>query len=147
MPTAATSPWPNRCGNKLGAGDVVVVPKPYVYWAVVRYAIGPRWGGPLDVMPALSGSWQRVADRLGPGLATALQIVPRTQSVERDGIVYVIGDDALSQAQTARRVWVVQRVRYNTPVRLPPALVSRGIVASAGRPELLQVELFERRPD
>lgn len=127
-------------------GDVVLVPKPYVYWAVMRYAVGPAWGSPLGVLPALSGAWKALVERLGAGPAQRLGLVPQTNVVLSDGVQYVIGDDARAQSQQAARVWLVSRPVYEVPVRLAPGLTDRGIVFRAGQPELTQVRLYSREP-
>ena len=125
-------------------GDVVVVPKPYLYWAVMRYAVGPDWGSPLEVLPALSDSWKRMIGRLGPDLAGALKLYPKTDHVVHGGITYVIGEDALRDSAGTRRVWLVQRIRYPMPPRLAEGFVDKGVVAEFGDRETTQLILFER---
>lgn len=125
-------------------GDVVVVPKPYLYWAVMRYAVGPNWGSPLEVLPSLNANWQKVIGKLDPDLAVALKLIPKTDKVVHEGITYVIGEDALRDSAGAKRVWVIQRNSYLTPPRLAEGFVARGVVATFGDTETTRLELFER---
>ena len=143
----STSPY-QALGDKLKAelqpGDVVVVVKPYLYWAVARYAIGPQWGAPLDVLPAPVGSWANLIQRLGPERAEQLRLVPRTQEVVHGGVRFIIGDDARQASAGAARVWVVERLQYPAEVRMDPALVARGLQFDAGVPERTVLRLYTR---
>ena len=125
-------------------GDVVVVPTPYLYWAVMRYAVGPYWGSPLAVLPALNGSWLKLTDRLGPTVSQALKLIPVTNEVDHGGIRYVIGDDAITASRDASRVWLVYRTGDERPVGLAPGLADQGVVFQTGRPEVTQIRLFAR---
>ena len=125
-------------------GDVVVVPKPYLYWAVMRYAVGPNWGSPLEVLPALNENWKRMIGKLRPDIAVALKLIPKTDHVVHAGITYVIGEDALRDSAGAKRVWVIQRIVYPTPARLAEGFVDKGVVAQFGDRETTQLKLFER---
>ncbi len=129
---------------ELKPGDVVVVAKPYLYWAVLRYAIGPDWGAPLDVLPAPAGSWASLIQRLGPDRAQLLRLVPRTQDVVHGGVHFIIGDDARQASAGAARVWVVERVQYPADVRMDPTLVARGLKFDAGVPERTVLRLYTR---
>ncbi|MBT3067046.1 glycosyltransferase family 39 protein [Rhodoferax sp. U11-2br] len=126
-------------------GDVVVIPKPYLYWAVLRYAVAPNWGSPLEVLPPLGENWQRLMARLGPELTSALKLQPRTNQVIDRGITYVIGEDAVSASSKATRVWEVRRTRYPTPAILADGFIARGVVTEFGYPETTQLLMFERR--
>jgi len=125
-------------------GDVVVIPKPYVYWATLRYAVGPQWGSALQVLPALNDSWLRLTDKLGPAVTTPLGLIPRTQQVEHRGIVYVIGEDAVAASSSAQKVWFVRRVRYPEAPKLSPGFGQARVMQEIGRPETMQLLLYER---
>ena len=125
-------------------GNLVVVPKPYLYWAVMRYAVGPNWGSPLEVLPALNENWKRMIGKLRPDIAVALKLIPKTDHVVHAGITYVIGEDALRDSAGAKRVWVIQRIVYPTPARLAEGFVDKGVVAQFGDRETTQLKLFER---
>lgn len=130
--------------SRISSGDVVVVPKPFLYWAVMRYAVAPNWGSPLEVLPSLNANWQKMIGRLDPDLAVALKLIPKTDKVVHEGVTYVIGDDAVRDSVETGRVWVIQRKSYLTPVRLAEGFVDRGIVATFGEIEATQLHLFER---
>lgn len=133
-----------RLKAELQPGDVVVVPKPYLYWAVARYAISPDWGAPLDVLPKPAGSWASLIQRLGPERAELLRLLPRTQEVVHGGVRFVIGDDARQASAGAARLWVVERVQYPAQVQMDPALVARGLKYDAGMPERTVLRLYSR---
>jgi NADH:ubiquinone oxidoreductase subunit 6 (subunit J) len=126
-------------------GDVVVVAKPYLYWAVMRYAVGPNWGSAFEVLPALNENWKKLVDKLGPDLASALKLKPKTDHVVHAGVTYVIGDDATRDSATAHRVWIVERIRYPIPVRLMHGFVDQGVMAEFGDREKTQLRLFVRQ--
>ncbi|MBK1682260.1 hypothetical protein [Rhodoferax fermentans] len=125
-------------------GDVVVIPKPYLYWAVMRYAVKPEWGSPLRVLPPLSDSWQRLVQKLGPQLTDALKLQPETNQIVDRGITYVIGRDATAATTNAKRVWLVKRVRYPELAQLADGFVDRGVISQVGIPESTQLILFEK---
>ena len=125
-------------------GDVVVIAKPYLYWAVMRYAVDPNWGSPLEVLPALSDNWKRMISKLGPDLVDALKLNPRTDHVVHAGVTYVIGEDAVRDSATAKRVWIIERIAYPLPVRLAEGYVDKGVVAQFGDREATHLQLFER---
>lgn len=125
-------------------GDLVVIPKLYIYWAIMRYTVGPDWGSPLEVLPALSDSWQRMNNRLGPTLTKALKLEPVTDRIVHDGIVYIVGDNASTTASTVQRVWLVQRPRYPLPIKISPDFTLKGVVFESGDPEVTQILLYQR---
>ena len=125
-------------------GDVVVIAKPYLYWAVMRYAVAPNWGSPLEVLPPLSGSWLSLTQRLGQPMSMALKLVPRTNQIEYQGVTYVIGEDASLASVRAERVLVVERPRYPMPVRLAAGFADKGLVFQAGTPEVVEIHLHQR---
>jgi hypothetical protein len=139
-------PVAEQLRKRAQAGDVVVVPKPYLYWATMRYAVGPQWGSAMEVLPALSDSWLRMSKRLGPDLTQMLKLTPRTQQVVSGGITYVVGQDATVPSATAQRVWLVQRPRYPLAPVLADGFVSQGVVFEMGSPENTQIVLYERKP-
>ena len=132
--------------QRVKPGDVVVIPKPYIYWATMRYVGGPNWGSALEVLPALSDSWLRMTKRLGPELTRWMHLTPRTQKVEQAGVSYVIGEDAVQASATAQRVWLVQRTRYAQAPKLAEGFADKGVVVELGRPETMQIILYERQP-
>jgi MFS family permease len=126
-------------------GDVVVIPKPYLYWATLRYAVGPDWGSALDVMPAPNSGWQRVAKMLGPDVVRWVKFEPQTQQVQHRGVTYVIGADAQQATVAAKRVWWVQRPRYPETPRLASGFdAAPALALQAGQPETLQLMRYDR---
>ena len=130
--------------GKAQAGDIVVIPKPYVYWATLRYAVGPEWGSALQVLPALNDSWLRLTQKLGPAVTGPLGLIPRAQQVEHQGIVYVIGEDAVAASSSAQRVWFVRRVRYPEVPKLAAGFGQAQVVHESGRPETVQILLYQK---
>ncbi|MEO8936492.1 MAG: hypothetical protein ABI277_05105 [Burkholderiaceae bacterium] len=130
------------------AGDVVVVPNVSVFWGIARYAIGPRWGRPLAIMPPPNDDWtrlnERIARTLGPDAPKKLGLVPDSDFVDSQGVRYVIGDDAIVRTSDARHVWLVTRDRYKGDVKVDPRLHPSEIV----NPETFgDGELLVRRLD
>lgn len=116
-----TNPWElvaNEIKTRAVTGDVVVIPKAHEYWAVLRYAVGPRWGAPSEVLPAPNERWISLMNILGPTLSNFLGLLPKTNQVESAGITYVIGEDAIAETRSAPHVWVIHSRRYAVPVRV-----------------------------
>jgi hypothetical protein len=114
-----TNPWKlvaNEVKARAVPGDVVVIPKAYEYWAVLRYAVGSRWGAPSEVLPAPNERWMNLMNRLGPTLSNFLGLLPKTNRIESAGVAYVIGEEAIAETQGAARVWVVNSRSYTVPV-------------------------------
>jgi len=130
--------------RRVQPGDVVVVAKPYLYWAVLRYAVGPDWGSPLEILPPLNENWQRMIAKIGPERARMLKLVPKTNRVEHEGVSYVIGEDVLAESEKARRVWLVERVRYPMPIKLAEGFADKGVVFEHGDRETTQLRLYAR---
>ncbi len=107
-------------------GDVVVVPNVSVYWGVVRYAVGADWGRPLAIMPVPNAEWARLNERIGRLLGAdaprRLGLVPDRDFVMRDGVRYVLGNDAVAETADARHVWLVTRERYPVDLKVDPRL-------------------------
>lgn len=144
---ARTSPYQPiaaELSKRVQAGDVVVIPKPYLYWAVLRYAVGPNWGSPLEILPPLSANWQRLFARLGPDLTLALKLQPKSNQLVDRGVTYVIGEDAVAATLNANRVWEIRRTRYPTPAMIADGYIASGVVAELGLPEKTQLILHER---
>ena len=133
----------------VAAGDVVVVPNVSVFWGIARYAIGPSWGRPLEVLPPPNEEWSRlfgrIASMLGPDAPRRLGLVPDRNFVEHDGVRYVLGTDVAAATRDARHVWLVTRDRYEVDVRLDPRFRPSEVVApgSFGDGELL-VRRYDR---
>lgn len=138
-------PVAEELARRVEPGDVVIAAKPYVYWAVMRYSVGNNWGSPLEILPALSGSWLGLIERLGPTLSTRLKLIPANNHVVNRDVTYVIGDDARRESEKSRRVWLVQRTSYPIPVRLAVGFVKVNTVGTFGnRQEIVELYLFER---
>jgi mannosyltransferase len=129
-------------------GDVVVVPSVSVYWGIARYAIGPAWGQPLAIMPALNPSWSRlvgrIRERIGPEATSRLGLVPVTNEVDHAGIAYVIGSDASAATANAAHVWVVTRDRYTSDVDLDSHFAPSREFAPRSYGDELKVARFDR---
>lgn len=125
------------------AGDVVVVPNVSVYWGILRYAVGPRWGRPLEVMPLQPNEqWTALLQKLGPKFSAALGLQPKTDTVVKDGISYVIGQDATRSTKDADRVWVIQRDGYLVDAELGGLFARKSMVRVAFGEVVLS--LFEK---
>lgn len=110
-------PMAEQIAMQAQPGDVVLVPNLSVYWGVMRYAVGPAWGKPLEVMPLQSNAaWSSLKTKLGPAWIDRLGLQPLTDRVESRGVSYVIGN---ALARSAPNVWVVHRSNYREDVRLP----------------------------
>ena len=70
--------------------------------------------------------------------------MPQRDSVKKDGVTYVIGKDATPHSAAAKRVWVVNWLAYPMPVSLAPGFGDRGVVASYGTRERVDLRLYER---
>lgn len=128
------------------AGDIVVVPNVSVYWGILRYAVGPDWGKPLEVMPLQPNTqWANLLQKLGTRYSTALGLYPKTDVVVKNGITYVIGQDATQTTKMAERVWVVQRDGYLVDAELGGQF-SRKSMSRVSSCDLV-VSLFERDPN
>lgn len=100
-------------------GDTVIVPHVSVYWGIMRYAVGARWGSPLGTMPLRSNeAWLSLKNKIGPRLFERLGLNPKTDFVDSNGIKYVIGADASAYLKNSNKVWVVHRSNYKEPVVL-----------------------------
>lgn len=99
-------------------GDVVVVPNVSVYWGIMRYAVGPEWGLPLDIMPLQDKSaWTGLKQRLGPNLTAHLRLNPRQDYVAHKGLRFVIGDRVDALPPEPGKTWVVFRKNYRETVK------------------------------
>jgi hypothetical protein len=126
-------------------GDVVVVPNVSVYWGVLRYAVGPNWGRPLEVMPLeQNAQWASLTAKLGPEVTDVLGLRPRTDTVTHNGVRYAIGQDARKATAQADRVWVVHRDGYRVDVELGSPFVRHSMVR-AGAGDLV-VSQFDSDP-
>lgn len=114
---------------KAEPGDIVVVPNVSVYWGVLRYAVGPNWGKPLEVMPLENNAqWASLTAKLGPELTGLLGLLPGTDTVTHNGVRYAIGQDARKATAQAKRVWVVHRDGYQVDVELGGPFVRHSMV-------------------
>jgi hypothetical protein len=125
------------------AGDVVVIPNVSVYWGILRYAVGPHWGRPLDVMPIKQNAqWFSLLQKLGPTRTAALGLQPKTNIVVENGVSYAIGPDATQTTKNAGRIWVVQRDNYAVDAELAGPFVRKTMVrVNSGD---VVVSLFEK---
>ncbi len=71
--------------------------------------------------------------------------MPSRQSIESNGVRYVIGDDALEATRDAARVWTVTRDRYTAVPRIDPAFAPSPSVAPRTFSDELTVRLYEKR--
>jgi mannosyltransferase len=127
------------------AGDIIVVPNVSVFWGILRYAVGPHWGRPLEVMPLQpNAQWSALLKKMGPAYSTALGLHPKTDIVVKDGITYVIGQDAIQTTKAANRVWVVQRDGYVVDAELGGLFSRKSMVRVASGDVVLS--LFEKDP-
>lgn len=127
-------------------GDVVVVPNVSVYWGILRYAVGPHWGKPLEVMPLQpNAEWASLLHKLGPNYSRPLGLHPKTDNVVKDGITYVIGQNATQTTKSANRVWVVQRDGYVVDAELGGLFTRKSMVRAASGD--LVLSLFEKDPN
>jgi putative flippase GtrA len=110
--------------SHVAVGDVVIIPKPSIYWGVVRYAVSPEWGEPLNVMPLKDNdAWGKLKTKLGPQLATRLGLNPETDNVSAaNGVRYFIGTDVAQNLQDSAHVWIVHCDRYKDVVSVAQPL-------------------------
>lgn len=100
-------------------GDVVVIPNVSVYWGIMRYAVDSDWGRPLTTMPIKSNeAWSKLKIKLGPHLVQLLELNPKTDYIEHNGVRYVIGTEARHHLENTSRAWVVHRLNYKESVHL-----------------------------
>jgi hypothetical protein len=114
-----TNPWElvaQEVKARTVPGDVVIIPKAYEYWAVLRYAVGLKWGAPSEVLPAPNERWIKLVNRLGPALSDFLGLLPKTNQIESAGVTYVIGEEAVVETRGASHVWVINSRSYTVPV-------------------------------
>jgi hypothetical protein len=128
-------------------GDVVVVPNVSVYWGVMRYAVGERWGKPLEIMPMeANDQWKKIFNKLGPKPTAMLGLHPVSDHVTSNGVTYAIGEDAKRLTANAQRVLVVQRNNFRVDVQLGARFVRESITrpksTKALGPDDLAVSLF-----
>lgn len=122
----ATLPWSRRLlpqenfgplgkalAQRVRPGDIVVVPRISVFWGVLRYAVGPEWGRPLEVMARSNPQWQAVKTRLGQAWTHRLGLDPATDAIDAAGVRYLHGSALMQPLQAGSRVWVVHRDRYH----------------------------------
>lgn len=137
-----TNPWAlvaNEVKARAVPGDVVVIPKAYEYWAVLRYAAGPRWGAPSEVLPVPNERWVSLMNRLGPTLSNFLGLLPKTNRIESAGITYVIGEEAVAETQSAPHVWVIHTRSYALPVKLAEGFGKSALVWQGEQGVMLHV--------
>jgi hypothetical protein len=91
-------------------GDVVVVPSVDVFWGIVRYAVRPRWGEPLAILPLHANTqWTALKSKLGPRWAALFGLTPTADHIDSQGVRYVIGTEIRLNASGCQRIWVVHR--------------------------------------
>lgn len=134
-------------------GDIVIVPNVSMFWGIARYAVGPAWGHPLDVMPLQSNeAWTKLKARLGGEWVDLLNLTPATDYVDSRQVRYVIGNEAKVHTLNARQVWIVHRDGYKETVRLGiPVMVEKvswfgELSVSLGRPSPTGATLVSNPP-
>ena len=91
-------------------GDVVVVPSVDVFWGIARYAVRPRWGEPLAILPLhANAQWTALKAKLGPRWVALLGLTPTADHIDSQGVRYVIGTEIGPDASGCQRIWVVHR--------------------------------------
>ena len=126
-----TNPWKevaNEVKQRATAGDLVVIPKPFSFWAVMRYAVAEDWGAPIEILPPLNERWSSLTQKLGPDLSRFLHLIPRTDHVTSDGITYVVNNDVAHLRHTAKHIWVIHSLPYAVPVQGADRYVDQGPV-------------------
>lgn len=114
-------------------GDVVVVPNLSVYWGILRYAVSPRWGHPLEIMPMRSNAdWTSLKDKLGPRLSDQFGLNPARDYVDHLGVRYIVGENSTGHISATGRIWIVQRRNYRATVRVAES-ARRGSVKWFGK--------------
>lgn len=130
---------------KVQPGDVVIVPNVSVYWGVLRYAVGPNWGKPLEVMPLEPNpQWASLTAKLGLEVTDRLGLRPETDTVAHNGVRYAVGQDARQATAQAKRVWVVHRDGYRVDVELGGPFMRHSMVR-AGSSDLV-ISRFDSGP-
>jgi hypothetical protein len=116
------------------AGDLVYVPQPSLFWGMARYLGTNEHGWALAAAPALNDRWQRLYDRLGPGIVSALNLAPQRQTLPSGGgLTLLVGAASLPAAEKAPRVWLVIYPRIDLPATFPPEHIGRlGVVRRQG---------------
>jgi hypothetical protein len=98
-------------------GDVVVVPNVAVYWGILRYAVNPIWGEPLDIMPLQDKlNWSSLKKKLGPNLTEILRLNPKRDFVEHKGVRYVIGNWVNTPPFAPAKIMVVFRDNFKETI-------------------------------
>ena len=129
-------------------GDLVIVPGLSTFWGVARYAVGPLWGKPLDVMPLKDNAqWSRLKERLGARLVSFLGLDPGTDMVEARGVRYVVGGDASRhQVSPQATVFVVHRRRYPEQVSVGFSVAARKVTWFEGDISVSAFQSAEQGP-
>lgn len=138
---AASVPWSARLlpdenfgpagrylAQHMQPGDVVAVPRTSVFWGVMRYAAGPRWGAPLQSLPPSNPQWVGIERRISPVWQERLGLAPRQNVLLVDGKTYVHGRDAVLPPDFEGSVWVVHRKRYPDQVNMDQPVAERQVV-------------------
>ncbi|MDO9132346.1 glycosyltransferase family 39 protein [Hydrogenophaga sp.] len=121
LPSSSTfKPQAEFLQGKTKLGDVVIVPNVSIYWGLMRYAVAPDWGYPLEVMPRVANpQWEGLRGKLGPNLSSRLGLIPKTDYVDHLGIKYVLGDDVKHiSIDGVSRVWIFHKPSYKKTVRV-----------------------------
>ncbi len=123
LPRESYRPAAEHVAGQARPGDVVLVPNVSVYWGIVRYAVGPRWGHPLDVMPMTDNpAWAGLKKKLGPGLAERLGLNPARDTIQHGGIRYVIGNTLSQGVAPGHSIFLVMRKNYRETAHLPQSV-------------------------
>lgn len=114
--------------SRVTEGDLVVADNLSAFWGTARYAVGPRWGTPLDVAPLQDNdNWRRLKQKAGPALVEALHLTPKRDFVDHDGVRYVIGNDIAHHMDGRRTIWALFDLRTAKTIHTGKPLTVTGI--------------------
>jgi hypothetical protein len=88
-------------------GDIVYVPQQSDFWGMAWYLTGPAWGSPLRIAAPPTAPWRKVYSKLGRGTVAALDLMPQTQLLDKNGFKILTGAASADQTSGAKRIWLV----------------------------------------
>lgn len=142
------NPWKqvaNEIKDRAESGDLVIIAKPFSFWAVLRYAVAPDWGAPIEVLPPLNDKWTSLTQKLGPDLNRLLHLIPRTDHVIDNGITYMINNDVAHLRHTAEHIWVIHSLPYAVPIQGADNYIDKGPVWRGE--QNIELRLLKARPE
>jgi hypothetical protein len=125
-------------------GDIVYAPQQSIFWGMARYMAPSRRGWQLQVAPNTTPQWRRVYDRLGKTAVAYLGLEPATQILPAsNGISLLVGNESLTQARAAPRLWLVTYRRADLPADFPPAQIGGLKPRPAIQVGFLRIQLYQ----